>query len=310
VDDREDRAMSDVAAPARNDWLRALWAGLLSLILPGLGQVYAGAWRLGLILYVAAIALDLSLIGLTRLMPPTPGIVAATTGVVVLFHLAVAIDAVRCVRARSMAAPWRWYKSTWVAAIAMIAINVGQQLSDAFSYSPGWRSFHVASGSNMPTLLTTDYVLVDTRQPGSVPGYGDVVVFRHPRDPNVDYIKRVVGLAGDRVQLRDAILYLNGKPVPREPQAGASGDPAFKQSRETLPNGRAYRVLETSESAAQNSEEFNVPPGFFFVLGDNRGNSLDSRYKDLGYIPIANVIGIVRTIYWSTEPTRLLSRVQ
>jgi signal peptidase I len=302
--------MSDVAAPAKNDWLRALWAGLLSLILAGLGQIYGGAWRLGVILYVAAVALDLSLIGLTRFMPPTAGIVAASAGVVVLFHLAVAIEAVRRVRARSVVAPWRWYKSTWVAAVAMIAINVGLQLSHGFSYAPGWRSFYVASGSNMPTLLTTDYVLVDTRHPGSAPDYGDVVAFRHPRDPSVDYIKRVVGLPGDRVQLRDGILYLNGKPVPREPQAGASGDPAFKRYRETLPNGRTYGVLETSESAAQSSEEFNVPAGFFFVLGDNRGNSLDSRYKDLGYIPIANVIGIVRTIYWSTEPARLLSRVQ
>ena len=77
-----------------------------------------------------------------------------------------------------------------------------------------------------------------------------------------------------------------------------------------MPNGRAYSVLETPESTAQNTEEFNVPPGFFFVLGDNRGNSLDSRYQDLGYIPIANVVGTVRTIYWSTAPTRLLSRVQ
>jgi signal peptidase I len=302
--------MSDVAAPAKNDWLRALWAGLLSLILPGLGQVYAGAWLLGLILYVAATALDFSVIGLTRLMPPTPGIVAASAGVVLLFHLAIPFDAVRRVRARSMAPPWRWYKSTWLAAIAMSTIDVDQRLFDAFPYSPGWRSFHVASGSNMPTLLTTDYVLVDTRHPGSVPDYGDVIAFRNPRDPNVDYIKRVVGLPGDRVQLRDAILYLNGKPVPREPQAGVPGDPAFKPYRETLPNGRAYSVLETPESAAQSTEEFNVPPGFFFVLGDNRGNSLDSRYKDLGYIPVANVIGTVRTIYWTTAPTRLLSRVQ
>jgi signal peptidase I len=302
--------MSDVAASPRNDWLRASWAGLLSLILPGLGQVYAGAWLLGLFLYVAATALDFSLIGLTRLMPPTPGIVTASAGVVLLFHLAIPIDAVRRVRARSMAPPWRWYKSTWLAAIAMSAIDVDQRLGDAFPYSPGWRSFHVASGSNMPTLLTTDYVLVDTRHPGSVPDYGDVVAFRHPRDPKVDYIKRVVGLPGDRVQLREGILYLNGKPVPREPEAGAPGDPALKQYRETLPNGRAYLVLEASGGALQNTEEFNVPPGFFFVLGDNRGNSLDSRYKDLGYIPIANVIGTVRTIYWSTEPMRLLSRVQ
>jgi signal peptidase I len=302
--------MSDLAAPAKNDWLRALWAGFLSLILPGLGQVFAGAWLLGLILYVAAAALDFSVIGLTRLVPPTPGIVAASAGVVLLFHLAIPFDAVRRVRARSMAPPWRWYKSTWLAAIAMSTIEVDQRLFDAFPYSPGWRSFHVASGSNMPTLLTTDYVLVDTRHQGSVPGSGDMIVFRHPRDPKVDYLKRVIGLPGDRVQLREGILYLNGKPVPREPQAGVPGDPAFKQYREALPNGRAYSVLETPESTSQSTEEFNVPPGFIFVLGDNRANSLDSRYENFGYVPVANLIGTVGTIYWSAEPARLLSRVQ
>jgi signal peptidase I len=302
--------MSDVAAPAKNDWLRALWAGFLSLILPGLGQVFAGAWLLGLILYVAAAALDFSVIGLTRLMPPTPGIVAASAAVVLLFHLAIPFDAVRRVRARSMAPPWRWYKSTWLAAIAMSTIEVDQRLFDAFPYSPGWRSFHVASGSNMPTLLTTDYVLVDTRHQRSLPGYGDMIVFRHPRDPKVDYLKRVIGLPGDRVQLREGILYLNGKPVPREPQAEAPGNPAFTQYRETFPNGRAYSVLETPESTSQSTEEFNVPPGFIFVLGDNRGNSLDSRYENFSYVPVANLIGTVGTIYWSAEPARLLSRVK
>jgi signal peptidase I len=302
--------MSDVASSARNGWLRALWAGLLSLILPGLGQVYAGAWQLGVILYVAAIALDLSWITLTRFAPPTPGAVAASASALALFHLVVAIDAARRIRLRSIAPANPWYRSTWLAAVAVIAISVGLELGDVFPYWPAWRSFHVASASNVPTLLTTDYVMVDIRHPGTVPDYGDVIVFRHPRDPKVDYIKRAVGLPGDRVQLREGILYLNGKPVPREPEAGAPGDPAFKQYRETLPNGRAYSVLETPESAAQNTEEFSVPPGFFFVLGDNRGNSLDSRYKDLGYIPVANVIGIVRTIYWTMAPTRLLSRVQ
>jgi signal peptidase I len=303
--------MNDVAAPARNDWLRASWAGLLSLVVPGLGQIYAGAWRLGIILFGAAIAFDLSWVTLTRLVPPTPGTVAASAGALVLFRLAIAIDAVHRVRSRSMtAASGPWYRATWVMALAMIAIGAGLQQGEVLLYSPGWRSFHVASGSNMPTLLTTDYVLVDVHHQGSVPDYGDMIVFRHPRDPKVDYLKRVVGLPGDRVQLREGILYLNGKPVPREPQTGAPGNPAFRQYRETLPNGRAYMVLETRDSATQSTEEFNVPPGFFFVLGDNRGNSLDSRYKDLGYIPIANFIGTVRTIYWSNEPARLLSRVQ
>ena len=294
--------MSDVAAPAKNDWLRALWAGLLSLILPGLGQVYGGAWRLGVVLYVIAIGIDFSVLDLTRLVPPTPVALVASIAAVVLFRLAVAIDAARRVRSRSATAPSPWYRSTWLAVIAMIAIGVGLQFARPAAYSPGWRSFYVASGSNMPTLLTTDYVMVDTRHAGAVPAYGDMIVFRHPRDPKVDYIKRVVGLLGDRVQLRDGTLYLNDKPMPREPQ-----DNAY---RETLPNGRSYMILETPRSSSESSEEFEVPAGFFFALGDNRGNSLDSRHKELGYVPMANVIGPVRTIYWTMEPARLLSRVQ
>jgi len=283
---------------------------LLSLVSPGLGQIYAGAWWLGIILYLAGVALTLSWIAVTWVVLPTPGAIVASAGVLLLLPLVIAIDAFRRIYSRAMAIPRPWYRSTWVAAIVMIAINIGLQLSETDYYSPGWRSFHVASASNLPTLSTTDYVVADIHHPEAVPAYGDIIVFRHPRDSKVDYLKRVVGLPGDRVQLRDGILYLNGKPVPREPQAGAPGNPAFKQYRETLPNGRAYPVLETSESAAQSTEEFNVPPGFFFVLGDNRGNSLDSRYKDLGYIPIANFIGTVRTIYWSNEPARFLSSVQ
>jgi signal peptidase I len=128
-------------------------------------------------------------------------------------------------------------------------------------------------------------------------------VFRHPKDPNVDLIKRVVGLPGDRVQLRDSILHLNGKPVLRDP-AGRS------KFRETLPGGRAYMILETPQGAGQNTQEFTVPAGSFFALGDNRGNSLDSRFDAVGYVPFAHVIGTVRTVYWSSEPSRLLSRVQ
>ena len=208
--------MSDVAAPAKSGWLRASWAGLLSLVLPGLGQVYAGAWRLGVVLYVIAIVIDFSVLRLTRLVPPTPVALVAFIAAIVLFRGAVAIDAARRVRSRSATTPSPWYRSTWLAAIALIAIGVGLQFAREAAYSPGWRGFLVASGSNMPTLLTTEYVMVDTRHPGAAPAYGDLIVFRHPRDPKVDYIKRVVGLPGDRVQLRDGTLYLNDKPMPRE----------------------------------------------------------------------------------------------
>jgi signal peptidase I len=297
-----------MSTAAKNDWLRALWAGLLSLLLPGLGQIYAGARRLGPVLYVIAIAIDSSSIILTRLVLPTPVAVVALTGMLLLFRVAVAVDAASRVRARTTVSPVVWYRSTWAAAIAMIAICVGLGSVDALHYSPGWRSFYVASGSNLPTLLTTDYVLVDMQHPGATPEYGDVLVFRHPKDPKVDYIKRVVGLPGDRVQLRDTVLYLNGKPVPRELQGAAAGEP--KQYRETLPSGRSYVTLETPGGAGQNTREFTVPAGSLFVLGDNRGNSLDSRFDELGYVPIVNIIGVVYTIYWSGDLGRILSRVQ
>lgn len=302
--------MSDAPPSQRARWPRALWAGLLSLVLPGLGQIYGGAWRLGIVLYFAVLALTLSWNAVTWIVPPTPGAVVASAVALLFIPLAIAIDAFRRVYSQSMATPRPWYRSTWVAAIVVIAINIGLQLSETDLYSPGWRSFHIASASNMPTLLITDYVLADTRHPEAMPAYGDIVVLRPPRDPKVDYVKRVIGLPGDRVQVREGILYLNGKSVPRETEDSAPRPSDLKQYRETLPDGRTYTILETPQSAAESSVEFNVPPGFFFVLGDNRGNSLDSRHKDFGYIPMANFIGTVRTVYWSTEPTRLLSRVQ
>jgi signal peptidase I len=198
----------------------------------------------------------------------------------------------------------------WVAAVLIIAVGAAWWLD-----LPSWRTFYAPSGSNIPTLLPMDYVLADTHRAGWMPDYGDVVVFRNPKDPNVDFIKRVAGLPGDRVQLRNRILYLNGTPVPRKPEpadpAIGSEEGQFDFFRETLPNGRTYVVAEMPTGGAPTStEEFIVPAGSFFALGDNRGNSLDSRYAALGYVPAGNVIGVVRLIYWSTDLGRILSRVQ
>jgi signal peptidase I len=308
--------MSDMAKDGpKTGWLRALWATLLSLLMPGLGQVYAGAWRLGLLLYLVAIAVDAALIGATRIVLPTPFLLAAAAAIEVVFRLAIAIDAGRRVRAGSIVAGRPWHRSAWVAAVPMIALGVAWRFIVPDHYVPGWRSFYVPSSSNIPTLLVSDYVMADIHRAGSMPDYGDVVVFRHPKDPKVDYIKRVVGLAGDRVQLRDRILYINGTPVPRKPEsvdsALGSESGQFNYFRETLPNGRSYVVAEMPRGGAPTStQEFIVPAGSFFALGDNRGNSLDSRFDAVGYVPAGNVIGTARTIYWSTAPSHILSRVQ
>jgi signal peptidase I len=172
----------------------------------------------------------------------------------------------------------------------------------------------------MPNLIPGDAFVADIRHAGVMPTYGDVAVFHVTRDPRTDYVKRVVGLPGDLVQLRRGVLYLNGQPVRREAAgdwkyaAGPGAAPAdvFKRYRETLPNGRTYDIVLVSDDApGENTAEFKVPPDRFFALGDNRDNSLDSRHlQDFGYALKANVVGIASTVFWSHDMSRLFSRVE
>ncbi len=144
------------------------------------------------------------------------------------------------------------------------------------------------------------------------PERGDVIVFRLPRDTTETYVKRVVGLPGDRVQMRDGRLYINDVLVPRE-EAGEfktelSGHPfTLKRYIEMLPGGHAHDVLEISDHEALDStQEFEVPAGHFFMMGDNRDDSLDSRVSEIaggvGMVPEENLIGRVDRVLYSRDP--------
>jgi signal peptidase I len=187
----------------------------------------------------------------------------------------------------------------------------------------GFQPFNMPSGSMQPTLLIGDYFFVSKyaygysryslpfslplfsgRIFGAQPGYGDVVVYRYPRDTSVDYVKRVVGLPGDRIQMIQGQLYLNGAPVKRERLADIieEGRPA-KHWRETLPNGASYETLDITDNGfLDNTQIYVVPAGAYFVLGDNRDNSQDSRVATHGNVPFDNLIGRVHTIFWSVNP--------
>jgi len=175
------------------------------------------------------------------------------------------------------------------------------------SYGYGKYSFNFSLGGFGHEILSCcpiDFpgraVLADT------PERGDVAVFKLPTNTDVDYIKRVIGLPGDRIQMREGVLYINGAAVKKEriedfvDPEGEIGRPV-EQYVETLPNGVQYRVLDTEpEGEADSTQEYVVPEGHYFMMGDNRDNSQDSRFLNVvGYVPIENYVGRADIIFFS-----------
>ncbi len=190
--------------------------------------------------------------------------------------------------------------------------------------------FNIPANSMAPTLVVGDYVFaakyaygygrysfpfaprfISGRFLAADPAIGDVVVFTTPKDDTVDYIKRVVGLPGDRIQMQHGQLFINDKPVVRVAlkdaaagsACGGEDDEKIKRWRETLPNGVSYITYDCIDNGfLDNTPVYTVPAGHFFAMGDNRDNSTDSRMMSaIGYVPMDNLVGKVTRIFWSLD---------
>lgn len=214
--------------------------------------------------------------------------------------------------------------SMWDTVKTVVYAVLIAMLVRTFAYEP----FSIPSGSMIPTLLVGDYLFVSKSSYGyskhsfpfsmplvsgpdrtffEEPKRGDVAVFKLPSNNKTDYIKRLIGLPGDKIQVKGGVLHINGERVWREPAGIYTYRDTYgrvhntKMYTEILPGGTRHKIIEESDQdISDNTVEYTVPPGHYFAMGDNRDNSKDSRYlNDVGFIPAENLVGRAETIVFS-----------
>lgn len=201
-----------------------------------------------------------------------------------------------------------------------------------------FQPFTIPSASMEPNLYEGDYIVVskwsygysrhsipfsppifDGRLFGSAPERGDIAVFKWPRDNRTDYIKRVIGLPGDRIQMVQGVLHINGEAardvvVERGEIEGMFGAQAVTRVSETLPGGETFMIQDFGHNASDldNTAVYEVPAGHYFMMGDNRDNSIDSRVPSetigVGLVPEENLVGKAQIILFSWEPGAALHK--
>lgn len=268
----------DEAQLARRKWCVA---GLLSLLTTGLGQLYNGQARKAIVFYLLPVVLLTVYIILFLEFPSliVPGfvVVAVVSSYIVADAVVVALRTGENYRLKKY--------NRLLVYIAVIAV-FGVVIENGYSYLVRTylvQAYKIPAGSMEPTLLVGDHILVDKfTDTSKSPIRGDIAVFVYPNDPRIDYIKRVVGLPGDTVEIRDKQLYINGEPY-----------------KEDYVVHRDKNMMTKEEGARDNFGPTVVPGESYFVIGDNRDRSFDSRFW--GFVSQDKIHGVARVIYWSWD---------
>ena len=291
---------------------KPLFALALSFFLTGLGQLYNGKPRKGILFFVASLIVPFLFFQLSVVGPNLILIVflvlflASDLGIFVW----AARDAWKQAKRMEKNYKLRVYNRLYVYILLVIVLNlftfgpiVNRQKICFFALP-----YRMPTESMAPTILPGDLIMVDKRIDHASKNLGlkrgELVVFKYPRDKNKHFIKRIIGLPGDEIELRGMELYVNGKKWTAQgvPQLEGRGDENIKNGTIAFyekGDSGTYRVFYL-QGAARNDISVSVPEGCCFVLGDNRDNSADSRHW--GYVPLIDIVSKPRLVYFSIDP--------
>jgi len=280
---------------------RRAWAVLATLFVAAAGAIILGHRRAALMSFGAdLVALAIGVAGGLWAMPALLGLALAVALVVRVNQI---VQAVRLPPKPDAPTAGR-------AVLLILTLIVGDTLIAHGARTWLVEAFRIPAGSMIPALQVGDHIYVDKR--ATRPTRGDVIVFKYPREPDKDFIKRVIGVGGDTISIGDDGLMLNGKLVAWRPVDGKCSyqdyneeigrwEPRGCRAFDETIDGRSWPIhFDVSNSFLSPRGPWTVPSGHYFVMGDNRDNSHDSRFW--GFVPAENVKGTARWIWWSSGP--------
>lgn len=293
---------------------KPLFALALSLFLTGLGQVYNGKPRKGIFLFLISIVFPLLFFQLSVFGPDIMLILFLLLSLIASLGIYIwaAVDAWKQAKRIGKNYTLKFYNKLYVYILLIILLNLFffGQIIDLSKICFFARPYRMASGSMMPSILPGDFIMTDGRINHSAKNHGlkrgELVVFKFPKDKEKHFIKRVIGLPGDEIELKGLELYVNGekRTVQKVPYSEGRRDENTKEGTIAFyeAGDSGTYVVFYIEGTAREDMIVTVPEGCCFVLGDNRDNSADSRHW--GMVPLIDVVARAKLVYFSNNPER------